>query len=362
MKKIIICWVLILAGLTLPAQEKGISYTEATDLTIVGKVFPDSSNPYERMDFVRFGSWEKKDINLLQMSSGIIVSFRTDASEIWVKPDFKEISQANTSGFATRGFDLYIKRDGKWLWAGAVSYGHDKERENLRPLAVVSNMDNGPKECILYLPTYSKLASVKIGVPDGSSLEKGDAPFRHRICLHGSSFMHGASTGRAGQTVPGYLTRSTGLQFCSLGVSGDCYMQPQFAEALKHADVDAFVFDSFSNGNYKTVNENLFKFIETIQSGKPGVPMIFMGTIWRERRNFDRRQDEAESSKIAMADSLMKIAVKKYKDVYYIPSNATSDSHETTVDGVHPGSWGYQLWAESVRKPILRILRKYGIK
>ena len=28
MKKIIICWVLILAGLTLPAQEKGISYTE----------------------------------------------------------------------------------------------------------------------------------------------------------------------------------------------------------------------------------------------------------------------------------------------------------------------------------------------
>ena len=139
-------------------------------------------------------------------------------------------------------------------------------------------------------------------------------------------------------------------------------MQPQFARALAQADVEAFVFDAFSNGNAETVQENLFPFIETLQAAHPGKPLIFMSTIWRERRNFDLEHDKVEGDKIAMADSLMKIAVKKYKHVYYIKSNATNCSHDTTVDGVHPGDYGYSLWAESVRKPILRILRKYGIK
>ena len=350
----------LLAFVSIQAQE--LSFTEASDLTIVGKVFPDTPNPYERMDFTKYGGWEAKDIDLLTMSSGIIVSFKTDSPVISVKPVFNKINGTMCSGYAARGFDLYIKKDGMWLWAGSCSYKLDIEKENGKVRNLVKNMAPGMKECILYLPTFSKEKSVMIGIEEGYTIEKGEVPFRHRICLHGSSFMHGASTSRAGQTVPGYLTRMTGMQFCSLGVSGDCRMQPQFANALKDADVDAFVFDAFSNGDAKTVNENLFKFIETIQASKPGVPLIFMHTIWRERRNFDTKHDKAEATKIAMADSLMKIAVKQYKDVYYIKSNATSELHDTTLDGVHPGDWGYYLWADSVRKPILKILRKYGIK
>ena len=63
-------------------------------------------------------------------------------------------------------------------------------------------------------------------------------------------------------------------------------MQPQYANALKEADVDAYVIDAFSNGSDKTVEANLFNFIETIQSAKPGVPIIFMRTIRMENRNF----------------------------------------------------------------------------
>lgn len=350
-------------GLVICLSVFGQRFTEATDLTIVGKVFPDTPNPYERMDFTKYGGWTEKDKNLLEMPSGIIVSFKTNSSGVWVKPVFKEIYQSQTSGFAARGFDLYIKKNGEWLWAGTCAYGPNKEKENGKVRALIEHMDDSVKECIMYLPTYSKLISLGIGVDENSKIEKGEIPFRHRICLHGSSYMHGQATGRAGQTVPGYLTRLTGIQFCSLGVSGDCRMQPQFANALKDADVDAFVFDSFSNGTAESIKENLFAFIETIQAAKPGVPMIFMSTIWSERRNFDQPYDDVQGKKAEMAKKLMKEAVRKYKDVYFIStSNATSAQHDTTVDGVHPGSWGYYLWTDSVRKPILKILRKYGIK
>ena len=139
-------------------------------------------------------------------------------------------------------------------------------------------------------------------------------------------------------------------------------MQPQFAAALAQSDVEAFVFDAFSNGNDESVKANLFNFIETIQAAKPGVPMIFMRTIWRETRNFDRKADEAEAKKLAMADKLMKEAVKKYKDVYYVVTDASAKDHEASVDGTHPSDYGYQLWAKSIERPILKILAKYGIR
>lgn len=69
----------------------------------------------------------------------------------------------------------------------------------------------------------------------------------------------------------------------------------------------------------------LFCLAASLTAAHPGKPLIFMHTIWRERRNFNL-------------------------------------DHDTTVDGVHPSDWGYHLWAESVRKPILKILRKYGIR
>lgn len=363
MHKLLTIFAAVLLSLTAFAQSPAMTFTEATDLTIVGKVFPDTPNPYERMDFTKYGGWTEKDIDLLQMSTGIIVSFKTNSPVISVKPEFKSISGTMASGFGARGFDLYIKKDGMWLWAGSCAYGIDKKSENGRVRTLVENMDNSLKECILYLPNFSKETSVQLGVAAGSVIQKGDVPFRHRICIHGSSFMHGASTGRAGQTVPGYLTRMTGMQFCSLAVSGDCRMQPQFANALKDADVDAYVFDSFSNGNAASVEKSLFKFIETIQAAKPGVPLIFMKTIWRERRNFNQEVDRVEQEKYEMADKLMKEAVKKYKDVYYVTTtNATSKLHDTTLDGTHPADWGYYLWAESVCKPITKILAKYGIK
>ena len=56
----------------------------------------------------------------------------------------------------------------------------------------------------------------------------------------------------------------------------------------------------------------------------------------------------------------MKQACKKYKNVYFIPTNAADELEDTSVDGTHPGDYGYTLWARSIQKPLLKILKKYG--
>ena len=161
---------------------------------------------------------------------------------------------------------------------------------------------------------------------------------------------------------PDQFTRDTGIQMLSLGCSGNCKLQPYFAEVLKAADVDALVFDAFSNPAGETIRQRLFPFIEKIQETHPDIPLIFMQTIHRCSSHFDLERRETEQAKHDAAEEMMKEACKKYKNVYFIRPCANDSYHETSVDGTHPDDYGYTLWARSIEKPILRILRKYGMK
>ena len=62
------------------------------------------------------------------------------------------------------------------------------------------------------------------------------------------------------------------------------------------------------------------------------------------------------------AQAMMEKAMKKYKNVFFVIPNATSEYHDTSVDGIHPTDYGYYLWVESVREQILKILAEYGIR
>jgi lysophospholipase L1-like esterase len=50
--------------------------------------------------------------------------------------------------------------------------------------------------------------------------------------------------------------------------------------------------------------------------------------------------------------------------VYYVDNLQLTAlcGDEGTVDGTHPNDYGYTLWARSIEKPLLKILKKYGIK
>lgn len=339
------------------ARAQDLIYTEASDLTLTGKLI-DTPNPYHRVDTVRFKGFTKSENNQVRNSAGIAVAFKTNSPTISVLTKYGDVGWPNnTGGYSARGYDLYIRRDGQWIWAGAGCPG-DLEK----PFNLISGMDGTMKECLMYLPILSEEHSVKIGVTEGSVLEPLPNPFRGRIGIFGSSFTHGISTSRAGMAYPAVFSRETGLQMLSLGCSGNCKLQDYFADVLAAADVDAFVFDSFSNPSPEQIKERLFPFIEKVQAAHPGKPLIFQRTIYREWRNFNKRTADYEARRIAVADSLMKIACKKYKDVYYIHPSASAPDHETTQDGTHPSDRGYQLWARSIEKPIKKILRKYGIR
>jgi hypothetical protein len=205
-------------------------------------------------------------------------------------------------------------------------------------------------------------------VEEGSGISAAANPFRHRIAIWGSSYTHGSSTTRAGMAYPAQFSRATGLQMLSLGCSGRCMLQDYFCNVLVDVDADAFVFDAFSNPQAPVIRERLVPFIDRMIAAHPGKPLIFQQTIYREKRAYNLKEDAKEQAKMEMAENILKDLKstpegrKKYKDVYFIRPQACPSSHEASVDGVHPDNYGYTLWAGSVQKPILKILRKYGIR
>lgn len=354
---------MLLCALTVSAQrtpkDARYVYTEASELNLIGKIMP-TPNPYHRVDTVRFKGFTPGENFQVRCPAGLAVVFRTNSSSIKIigKGDLSWVSNS-TMRLASHGYDLYIKRDGKWVWARNVCPSVSKPDATL---TLIKDMDTSMKECLLYLPIYCDMSSIRIGVEEGSTLEAIESPFRHRVAIFGSSYTHGISTSRAGMSYPAQFTRRTGIQMLSLGCSGNCKMQPYFADVLAEVEADAFVFDAFSNPDAAMIQERLFPFIERMRTAHPGKPLIFQQTITRENRNFNHAYEDREAAKQHMADSLMRIAVKRYPDVYFVQTNASDGSHEWSVDGIHPDDYGYYLWTRSIEKPILRILRKYGIK
>jgi len=344
------------------AGETEWQYTDIDRLNLFNKLFR-TETPFGRIDPDKLGRPNYRERNQALECSGLAVAFNTTSTVIGVKAAFAFQYQTNhTTNNAKQGFDLYVKQDGEWVWAG-VAGATDGDCDE-RTYTIAKGLDPGMKKCIVYFPLGSILTALELATEKGAVVEKAATPFKGRIVVFGSSYTQGAGCSRCGMTYSAQLSRMTGLNFINMGFAGGCKLQPYFAKALVEAeDVDAYLFDTFSNPTAEMIRERLFPFIEIFRKEKPEVPLIFMKTCFTERRMAQGFYAKRDADKMNVADSLMKIAVKRYDNVYYInTTNTIGDYHECTTDGVHPDQHGYTLWAESIRKPVVRIVRKYGLK
>lgn len=341
-----------------PAKE--YDWTPGENLTIIGKLFPDTPNPWHRIDTTRFKGFDPDENLLVRQSSGIALVFRSDSPSIAVRTTYEDRQRkTSTAPIASYGYDLYVS-DGKGGWTFADAGVSSKDGKTVTTV-LAGGMEPTEKEFLLYLPLYAVLEKIEIGIEMGSRIEAAPSPFRHRVAVFGSSYTHGAGCSRSGMTYAAQLTRNTGIQLLSLGCSGHSKLQPYFADVLAEADVDAILLDAFSNPSAKTIRERLLPFIDMVATAHPDIPIIFQRTLRREERNFRTGVEKDEAEKRQVSDSLMTEVMKKYPNVYFITPSASDGSHLHSVDGVHPDEYGYRLWAESIEKQFKKILKKYKI-
>lgn len=360
MRKLILALGLALACCaTLSAAQR----VEASTLNLIGKPFEATPNPYQRVDTVAYKGFNTLENCQMRCPAGMAVLFRTNTTSIKVTTEWGYMYTTNsTMPVAYKGYDLYIKNaEGQWQYAASGSLKKYKG-EKVETFTLIEHMDGTMHECMMYMPMYSEVRSCVLEIDDEATIAPLASEFRHRIAVYGSSFTQGVGADRAGMSYPMQLMRNTGIQVVSLATSGRCLMQPYMANVLADVKADAFIFDTFSNPNAEQIRERLMPFIDRMVAAHPGTPLIFQRTIYRERRSFNTHEDAAERAKAAVVEEMFAkiLTDPRYKDVYLITPKPY-DRHETVVDGLHPNSYGYSLWARSIEGPVLTILAKYGL-
>ncbi len=359
---------LLLSTAAMAAEKPVIKYVDAQTLNHIGKMCK-TTNPYNRVEVADYQpELTKVESERLICSAGQAILFTTDATEIWVKAKYGyNRTPDSMPRVASHGFNLFIQKDGEWLWAASKSPGKGTDKAGLpreeQPLKLIANMDGATRQCMLYLPLFSELTSLEVGVPEGSLLEPLANPFRHNIAIFGSSFTQGASASGAGLTYPAFLQRQTGLNLCSFGMSGQSKLQRVMGEILGGTMADAYICDSFSNPTVEEIGSRIRPFLDEIRKRNPKAPVIFLRTIYRESRNFDTRSERRERERIEFVEALLNDIVKEYNDVYYVAvPDQTGTDHLTSADGTHPYSWGYKRWADAIQPEIVKILKKYNLR
>ncbi|WP_262245953.1 SGNH/GDSL hydrolase family protein [Parapedobacter soli] len=97
-----------------------LHYTDARQLTLIGKSL--AGGPFfHRLDTAAFPAMPPTVKRLLTHSAGLAISFRTNSTEIAAKWCTSSRGPGNNmTAIAFEGLDLYIKRGGKWQYAGVA--------------------------------------------------------------------------------------------------------------------------------------------------------------------------------------------------------------------------------------------------
>ena len=343
---------------------QGIKWHNAADFTIIGKPIP-TSKPFTRIDGSVYKFNDKTIDRYAGYSTGLAIFFETDSPIIkarWITGD--DNSGANMAAIGQKGLDLYIMKDGKWVFAGVGTPDMKKPPFRKHESTIVSDMSDGIKQCLLYLPLFDRVKSLEIGIEEGTFVQAIENPFRHNIIVHGSSITHGASASRPGMTYPARFGRDNGFYTMNLGFSGMCKLQKEYAYYLADIkDVDAFIFDTFSNPLADVIYENFDQFVDIVRAAHPEVPMIFLQTERREIRNFNTKRDALEAAKQKAAEEVVMRRMKSDNHMYFITSeDFLGDEHIATADGTHPTDLGFSYMLESITPKIKKIFKKYRIK
>lgn len=334
------------------------NYTKATDLTLTGKV-KETTQSFHRLDTLEYPALPIAVKRLLTNAAGIAVSFTTNSSSIsakWCVSDRKQLS--NMTAIANKGLDLYIKKNGKWQYAGV-----GRPSADCNETVLVENMDLSEKECLLYLPLYDEVGQVEIGVDKNATIKASATPFKKRILVYGSSIVQGASASRPGLAYPARLSRETGLNFINMGFSGSAKMEAAAAEMVASIPADAYILDCVPNSSPEQIKERTANFVSVIRKHHPQAPIIVIPSIVREHGHFDQEVGEyVKDQNEAIATEVQLLQQKGVKDLYFVnPGHLLGQDHEGTIDGVHPNDIGFDRMLQQLKPEIITILKQHAV-
>lgn len=288
-------------------------------------------------------------LSLAWHTSGGTVRFKTDSPYLTIRADYRSFSDMDhmpRSGSA--GFDLYSTgKDGGELYLTTIRPTPQNRNKTLEQRFGFQR-DGKMHSYTLYLPLYSGVKNLEIGVKPGSRILPPDPQkIRRPILFYGSSITQGGCASRPANNYTTMLCRAVDAPQINLGFSGSAKGEIALAKAIGSLDLAAFVMDYDYNAPSAAHLEKTHEpFFKAVRAAKPDLPIILLSKcswISPERRDIIRKTYEnarrAGDRKVWFIDGA---------ELFGEPGQ-----NMCTVDHCHPNDLGFYMMYRRVL-PVLK--------
>jgi lysophospholipase L1-like esterase len=322
---------------------------------VEGRAFADMDRLryFDRFPAVAEGRVTTNVWNLSRDSAGMMVRFRTDATDIWANYTLRNerLAGPNMTAIGASGLDLYARDSaGKWRWVGVTRPAGKVVRQS-----ILNDLAPGSREYALYLPLYNGVDEVSIGVPAGAKFERLAPRPEKPIVFYGTSITHGASASRPGMAHPAILGRRFDRPVVNLGFSGNGRMDAAVGELLVKIDAAVYIIDCLPNMNAAQVREKCIPLVKQLRAVRPDTPIVLV-----EDRRFTNSWVRAKQTAFhddnhaALRESYETLQKQGVKGLFYLGGDALlGDDTEGATDGSHPNDLGFVRQADAF-EPVLR--------
>lgn len=339
---------------------QSIVYTEASVFPLYGKITDQTNVRYERLPSYLEGVSRDPVWYLGRHSAGLFIRFRSNSTSVharWESTFNNSMTHMTDTG--TKGLDLYALVDGQWRHAGSAQpQGKKSER------CIIANMDPVEREYMLYLSLYDGVASLEIGVDEGSLLDQPyvEMPSREKpVIMYGTSILQGGCANRPGMAHTNILSRRLNREVINLGFSGNALLDMEIAEFMASAeDPGLFVLDYVPNASAETIDEVGEQFFRVIRDAHKDVPVIFVEDVIFPHSVWDKKILEEVTKKNEAQRRLYQMLKKDgEKRIYYVSAEGMiGEDGEATVDGIHFTDLGAMRYVDHILPVMKKALRK----
>ena len=341
------------------ATQSGFQWVEASSLRVEGQGWSDTLAPFDRLPKKAKASVRPPVWSLSRDSAGILVRFKTDATEIHARWSLtkKKLAMPHMPATGVSGLDLYVHHKKRWRWLGVGMPRNFPDNET----ALVRGLSKKTREYLLYLPLYNGVSKVSIGIPKAASIKAGQPPKQQLpLVFYGTSITQGGCASRPGMVHTAILGRQLDCEVINLGFSGNGTMDMSMATLLTEIKASAYVIDCLPNMQAGGVRTRVKPLVKALRKAHPNTPIVLV-----EDRSYANaflitsKAQRSQQSRLALRKGFRTLQSSGMRGLHYLPgSHLLGDDSEATVDSSHPTDLGFTRQAAAFAKLLAPLLSR----
>lgn len=328
------------------AFSQNVKWTEGRQLTIEGRAGTGQAHDYDRLPASARADARKELWDLSENSAGLNIRFSTDSDTLRVRWILRSVCKMpHMTDCAMNGIDLYAYDDENlcWRWAG-INLSWDGKNSGI----MLNGINGQMRDYMLYLPLYTSIDSVFIGVNTDARIQKLARTNKQKPVVHyGTSIVQGASASRAGICSTAQIGRALDAEVINLGFSGNGRMEEVIGNVMTQIDASCYIIDCGANMTPEMIAERTVPFVKQLRKMHETTPVILVertlaANSWLKAET----KQKINNGNAELRKAYEQLMSEKVENIYYVEeSKLTDGSTEHTIDGEHYTDTGFTMYS-----------------